>query len=236
MSRRRALVLLTVLTVAGCSSAGTGNPPTSPPPPTSPAAPTSAQASPGVPTTIPVRAFFAVPEPMRAGEVRGHAEVEEALPRLCGDEFASAGETAAGAAVRSTYRRREDPAEGIPHGVLFQTIRTYPGDGAASFLTRLRADLTSCKTFRRDDVDFRVRTAPMPGVGDEALWIDLIQPQTDLPGNPIGGDQVNRVVVLRVGDTVSVLRDTEYERSSSIPAVVDEFARGVVTAIEDWRR
>lgn len=67
------------------------------------------------------------------------------------------------------------------------------------------------------------------------MTFDLVQPQTDLPGNPVGGEQVNRVVTIRVGDVVTVLRDTEYERSSGDPAVVADFARRAVAAIEDWR-
>jgi hypothetical protein len=241
--RRRlsvAAALVAVLAVAGCLRAGSGNAggagPSSAPPVTSAPAPTAATSQPApAPTVIPVGAFLALPKEMRAGDIRTRAEFDNAVPRLCGGEFASGGATAASASVMSAYRRRGNPADSIPSGVLYQTIRTYPGDGAAAFMERLRDDMDSCTAYRRQGVSFKARTRPLPGVGDEALTIDVVQPQTDLPGNPVGGEQTNRAVTIRVGDTVTILWDAEYERSSSDATVVADFARGAVVAIKDWR-
>ncbi|WP_089255474.1 hypothetical protein [Asanoa hainanensis] len=185
---------------------------------------------------IPISAFLELPKHLSHGETRTRVEVEEAVPRLCGGEFASRGETAASAAVLSVHGLPGDEPGTIPAGVLYQTIRTYSGDGAAAFMGRLRSDLASCESYTRDGVAFRTRTAALSGVGGEALTIDVIQPQTDLPGNPVGGSQTNRAVVIRVGDTVTILWDAEYERSSSKPEVVADFARRAVAAIEAWRR
>jgi hypothetical protein len=231
--------LIAVLAVTGCQRAGSGDgggagsspaaPVTSTPAP--PATSDPAQA----PTVIPVSAFLALPVQMRAGDIRTRAEFDNAVPRMCGGEFASGGATAAGASVMSVYRRRGNPPDSVPAGVLYQTIRTYPGDGAAAFMERLRDDMASCTAYQRQGVSFRTRTQPLRGVGDEALTIDVSQPQTDLPGEPIGGEQTNRAVTIRVGDTVTILWDAEYERSSSAAEVVAEFARGAVAAIKDWR-
>ncbi len=243
--RLTAAVLVTVLAVAGCERAGSGDAGGASPSPASPASPTGAPVtstptppattSEPAPTVIPVAAFLAVPKEMRHGDIRTRADFENAVPEMCGDEFASGGATAASASVMSAYGRRGDPAGSIPSGVLYQTIRTYQGDGGAAFLERLGDDMASCTAYKRQGVSFKARTQALRGVGDEALTIDIIQPQTDLPGNPIGGEQTNRAVVIRVGDTVTILWDAEYERSSSDAKVVAEFARGAVAAIKDWR-
>ncbi|GIF63432.1 hypothetical protein Ais01nite_14670 [Asanoa ishikariensis] len=244
--------LAAVLTATGCTAAGpadaggTGGggggggmsapvPSTSTAPATLP--PLSARPVPDrAPTVIPVRAFMALPEEMRFGQIRVGTQFDRAVPPLCGGEFAAGRMAAATAAVVSAYQLRDEPSEGsLWPGVVYQTIRTYNGSGSAAFMRGLRADLASCTSFTRAGVPFRVRTAALSGVGDEALTIDLIQPQTDLPGNPIGGDQINRIVVIRVGDTVTILWDAPYENSSSKPAVVADFARRAVDTIHVWR-
>ncbi|SNT65804.1 hypothetical protein SAMN05421812_12712 [Asanoa hainanensis] len=188
------------------------------------------------PTVIPVSAFLALPEEMRFGRIRVPVEADRALPRLCGGEFTGGGVRAASAAVMSVYGLAGDPPGSIPHGVLYQTIRTYRGNGSTTFMRHLRTELASCQSFTHEGVPYRIRTATLAGVGDEALTIDVSQPQTDLPGNPVGGTQTNRAVVIRIGDTVTVLWDAEYERSSSKPEVVADFARRAVDAIHAWRR
>ncbi|GIF63431.1 hypothetical protein Ais01nite_14660 [Asanoa ishikariensis] len=238
--------LVAVLAAAGCERAGPGaaSPPTTAPIPST-SAPVPATSSPAAtppatqapaPTVIPLSAFLKLPKDMTYGESRLRADVDEALPRLCGDEFASRGATAASAAVKTVHGLPRDPPGTVPSGVLYQTIRTYPGDGASVFMRRLRADLAACSSFTDEGNSFRVRTAPLRGVGDEALTIDLVQPARNLPGDLVGGFQTNRAAVIRVGDTVTILWDAEYERSNSKPAVVADFARRAVATIHAWRR
>ncbi|MEV4539825.1 hypothetical protein AB0J82_39235 [Asanoa sp. NPDC049518] len=229
--------LVAVLAAAGCERAGTeqAGPSTTGPVASAPVPSTATPSASAAPTVIPLGAFLALPEDMRHGDIRVRVEVEQALPRLCGGEFASRGATAASASVMSVHGMRRDPPGTVPSGVLYQTIRTYDGDGASAFMRRLRADLASCESFKRDGSVFRVRTAALDRVGDEALTIDLVQPARDLPGNLVEGFQTNRAAVIRIGDTVTILWDAEYERSNSEPAVVADFARRAVAAIDAWR-
>jgi hypothetical protein len=237
--RRRLLTMLavTAVAVAGCSTTGDPAPATSSP---VSAAPT-ATASGGVPAspsadaapTIPASAFLAMPEDMRAD--RQEADGAEAVPRLCDRELAAGEDVTASAAMMNVYRQPDAPADAVPHGVLFQTIRSYRGDGAAAFMDRARDGLADCASYRDGGNTVTVRTKPLTGVADEALTIDLIQPQLDLPGNPTGGEQTNRIVVMRFGTVVTVLYDGEYERSSSIPELVDTFVREAARAIRAWR-
>jgi hypothetical protein len=137
--------------------------------------------------------------------------------------------------MMNVYRQPDGPADAVPQGVLYQTIRSYGGDGAAAFMERARDGLADCRSYRNGTTTVKVRTKPLSGVADEALTIDLIQPQLDLPGNPTGGEQTNRVVVTRFGTVVTLLYDGEYERSSSIPELVDTFVREAAQAIRTWR-
>jgi hypothetical protein len=240
--RRRLLTMLAVVTavaVTGCGTTGTGTtaPGTSS---QATAAPTgtasggvSASPSADAARTIPASAFFVMPENMRRD--RQEAEGSAAVPQLCDRELAPGDGVVASAAVMNLYQQPDGPADAVPQGVLYQTIRSYSSDGAAAFMDRARDGLADCESYRNRENLVQVRTKPLSGVADEALTIDLVQPQLDLPGNPTGGEQTNRVVVMRFGTVVTVLYDGEYERSSSIPELVDTFVGEAAKAISAWR-
>jgi hypothetical protein len=230
----------TALAVAGCGTTGdtvTATPQTPGQVSTSPAATASgeppASASAGAAPTIPASAFFEVPTNMRRD--RGQAEGDTAVPELCDGELAPGDGVLASAAMMSSYKQPDAPADAVPHGVLYQTIRSYGGDGAAAFMDRARDGLADCTTYRQGESTVTVRSKPLSGVADEALTIDLVRPQLDLPGDPTGGEQTNRLVVMRFGTVVTVLHDGEYERSSSVPKLVDTFTREAAKAVRAWR-
>jgi hypothetical protein len=240
--RHRPLVLIIAAAsvVAGCSSTGTtGTTPagTSSQGVGGPAGTASVGTSPapsgGAARTIPASAFFQMPANMR--RERMAADGAKAVPELCDRELAAGAGVVASAAMMNIYQQPTDQAGSVPHGVLYQTIRSYDADGAAEFMDRARADLAGCTSYGSGKNKVKVQSKPLSGVADEALTIDLVRPQLDLPGEPTGGNQTNRVVVIRSGTVVTVLNDTEYERSSSIPALVDTFVRESTKAITAWR-
>jgi hypothetical protein len=157
------------------------------------------------------------------------------VPKLCDGELAAGTGAVASAAMLTVYKRPEDPADSVPHAVLYQTIRSYSGDNAAAFMDRLDKELPGCRSYKDGKATVKVKTAPLRSDADEAVTIDLVRPQTDLPGNPVKGEQTNRIVVMRFDSVVTVLYDAEYERSSSVPAIVDTFVREATKAIESWR-
>jgi hypothetical protein len=231
------LAVLLAIAAGGCSAADTPGTGASGPPSQSPAAPGNASAAPSdaAPTTIPTSAFLEIPATMRADE-RTQAEGSEAVPKLCGGELAAGAGAVSSAAVRTAYRGPKDPADSVPHGVLFQTIRVYGGDSAAAFMDRAGDALADCRSYKGSESTIKVSTKPLTGsAADEGLTIDLVRPQLDLPGNPTKGEQTNRIVVMRFGAVVTVLYDSEYERTSSVPAIVDTFVAGAGKAIENWR-
>ena len=232
------LAALTAVAVTGCSAnggsgtsaSGTSSPVTAAP---TGAASVEVSASPDAARTIPATAFFEMPAKMR--RERQAAEGSAAVPKLCGGELAAGDGVVASAAMRSLYEGPDAPEGSVPHGVLFQTIRSYSGDGATAFMERARDGLADCKSYRSSENTIKVRTKPLSGAADEALTVDLVQPQLDLPGDPTGGEQTNRVVVMRFGSVVTVLYDSEYERSSSEPEYVDTFVAEAAKAIRGWR-
>ncbi|WP_127504944.1 hypothetical protein [Actinoplanes solisilvae] len=184
--------------------------------------------------TIPASAFFTMPENMRR-EDRRKAEGDAAVPKLCDRELAAGEGVVASAAMMTIYKRPGDPAGSVPHGILYQTIRSYGGDSATRFMQRARDGLAACRSFSSGENTVTVRTKPLSGAADEALTIDLVQPQLDLPGEPTGGEQTNRIVVMRFGTAVTVLYDSEYERSSTVPELAGTFTREAAKAVRAWR-
>ncbi|GIF73053.1 hypothetical protein [Asanoa siamensis] len=231
MTRRTVAVLavLALSALAGCTNTpatpASSSPATSGSPTQSPAA--------EVPRTIPASAFFEMPRD-RARGGREPASGSQLPLKVCDDVLAPGPGVLASAVMMQAYKGPQDPPESIPSGVLYQTIRTYEGENAAAFLDRVRGGLADCTSYQDGGVTLKVKTAPLSGAGDEALTIDRSQPQLDLPGNPVGGEQTNRVVVVRMGAVVTILDDTEYERSSSDPAVVQVFVDEATKAIRSW--
>ncbi|MBL7253262.1 hypothetical protein [Paractinoplanes lichenicola] len=230
---RRALPLLLVAaTAAACSSNGRAETPPASSPPSAVAAAGSAP-SPSAAQTIPASAFFQMPGDMKREQQK--ADGATAVPKLCGRELAAGKGVVASAALMNLYQAPEAPEGSVPQGILYQTIRSYEGDSAAAFMDRARDGLAACKSYKTAENTVKVQTKPLPGTADEALHINLVQPQLDLPGNPTGGTQTNTVVVLRFGSVITILNDAEYERSSSDHDFVLIFTDEATKAIRSWR-
>ncbi|GAB2607956.1 hypothetical protein Aab01nite_61700 [Paractinoplanes abujensis] len=163
------------------------------------------------------------------------ADGATAVPKLCDRELAPGDGVVASAAMMNVYQAPEAPEGSVPHGILYQTIRSYSGDSAAAFMDRARDRLAGCTSYRTAENTVKVRAKPLPGAADEALTVDLTQPQLDLPGDPTGGTQTNRIVLLRFGSVVTILYDGEYERSSSDNDFVAIFTDEATKAIRSWR-
>ena len=153
---RRALALVpllgTVALAAACTT--TEDPPGSAPATTAPAT-ASASATPtdppspsaSTPVTIPTSAFVELPAELRKSP-RRTTPVEEALPKLCGNEFGTGGrQVTASAAMTVTYKKAGEPSSNVPQGMIHQTIFTFEGDGASGYLGRLRTAVQACPSY-----------------------------------------------------------------------------------------
>ncbi|MFG1839668.1 hypothetical protein [Micromonospora sp. NPDC049175] len=242
---RRVLALVpllgTITFAAACTT--TADPPGST---TSSAAPTSAaagvdptgQPSPSAsgPTTIPTSAFVELPTELRKSP-RRTVPVEEALPKLCGNEFGTGGrQVTASAAMTVTYKKADDNPSNTPQGMIHQTIFTFGGTGAAEYMTRLRTDLQACPTYQHSGNRATVKSQALPGVGDEALLLTRTWPYTNLNGEHTGGDGTSQIAVARVDTVVTVFDDQGWEGSSGNPAILDRVVRDGVRTIDTWQR
>ncbi|MGW4499707.1 hypothetical protein ACWENR_13985 [Micromonospora sp. NPDC004336] len=186
--------------------------------------------------TVPASAFLELPAEIRKSP-KTTTPVANALPKLCGQEFATGGRAVtASAAMMSVYKRPGDPPENVPQGTITQTIFAFEGDGADAYLRRVRGSLDSCRSFRRWGGTVDVQTRPLPGVGDEALLVTLRWPQTDLQGNRVGGEAVSQIAVIRVADVTTVLHDQGWEGTSGSPALMGDLTRAAVGTLDAWRR
>ncbi|MEU4337859.1 hypothetical protein AB0F59_24930 [Micromonospora lupini] len=244
----RALILPLLGTVAlttACTSGGDQSDPVS-----SAAAPTttstgtspadlpsaSTSASAGAPTTIPTSAFVELPAELRKSP-RRTTPVEEALPKLCGNEFGTGGrQVTASAAMTVTYKKPGDPVSNTPQGMIHQTIFTFGGEGAADYLRRLRSAVEACPSYDRGGNPVKVASKPLSGVGDEAVLVSLTRAATDLNGDRNGGTTSTQIAVARVDGVVSVFNDQGWEGSSGNPAILDQTVRDGVQTIDAWQR
>ncbi|MFG1649572.1 hypothetical protein ACGFIE_06570 [Micromonospora sp. NPDC049275] len=203
---------------------------------TSPADPPSASASASAPTTIPTSAFVELPAELRKLP-RRTTPVEEALPKLCGNEFGTGGrQVTASAAMTVTYQKAGAPASYVPQGTIHQTIFTFEGDGATAYMRRLRSAVEACPSYDQGGNPVKVASKALPGVGDEALLVSRTSAATSLNGERTGGTTSTQIAVARVDGAVTVFNDQGWEGSSGNPALLDRTARGGVQAIDAWQR
>ncbi|MGC4756693.1 hypothetical protein [Micromonospora trifolii] len=239
---RRALALLgTVALAAACTS--TEAPPGSAPATTSSAtasasAPTTDPPSPSAstPVTIPTSAFVELPAELRKSP-RRTTPVEEALPKLCGNEFGTGGrQVTASAAMTVTYQKAGEPSSNVPQGMIHQTIFTFDGDGASAYLSRVRTAVQACPSYDQSGNRVTVKSKALPGVGDEALLLTLTWPETSLNGERTGGTASSQIAVARVDSAVTVFDDEGWEGTSGNPAILDRVVRDGVRTIDARQR
>jgi hypothetical protein len=238
------LPLLGALAVtAGCGGTDATDGPdttTTPPPSASGAATEPAAASPTADMTvvIPKSAFLELPAELRKLPPRT-MPVADALPELCDDGFGTGGRSVtASAAMMTGYRQPGDPPSNVPYGTIAQTIFTFSDDGAADYLRRLRATLADCSSFTIDNGDtVKVRSEGLPDAGDEGLLVVQVRPTRNLPGDLVEGETTTtQIAVVRVADAVTLLHDEGWEGTSGDPALVDDFVRAAVDALDTWQR
>ncbi|MEU8183207.1 hypothetical protein AB0B85_07105 [Micromonospora sp. NPDC049044] len=243
---RRVLALIPLvgtMTLATACTTTAADPPGSTP---SGAAPTSTaaaadptgQPSPSTsasgPVTIPTSAFVELPPELRKSP-RRTVPVEQALPKLCANEFGTGGrQVTAAAAMTVTYKGADDGPSYTPQGMVHQTIFTFAGTGATDYLARLRTDLKACPSYQQFGNRATVKTEALPGIGDEALLLTRTWPNTNLNGEHTGGNGSSQIAVARVDTVVTVFNDQGWEGSSGNPAVVDRVVRDGVRAIDAW--
>ncbi|MCG5472698.1 hypothetical protein LADH09A_000548 [Micromonospora sp. LAH09] len=188
------------------------------------------------PATIPTSAFVELPTELRKSP-RRTTPVEEALPKLCGNEFGTGGrQVTASAAMTVTYKKAGDSEANTPQGMIHQTIFTFDGDGASAYLERLRTAVQACPSYDHSGSPGTVKNEALPGVGDEALLLTRTWAETSLNGERTGGKATSQIAVARVDNAVTVFNDQGWEGTSGNPDVVNRVVRDGVGAIDAWQR
>ncbi|RLP92038.1 hypothetical protein [Micromonospora sp. CV4] len=242
--RLRALILPLLGTVALTAACGAGEDQpgsaSSSAPPTTASAPTTQadQPSPSASTqvTIPTSAFVELPPELRKSPRRS-TPVADALPTMCGDEFATGGrQVTASASMTVTYKTPGEPDSNVPQGMIHQTIFTFDGDGASDYLRRLRGGVEACLSYQEARNSVEVESRAVPGVGDEALLVTRTWAETSLNGERTGGTASSQIAVARVDGAVTVLNDQGWEGTSGNPTIMDRVLRDSVRTIDAWQR
>ena len=200
--------------------------------PTGPAAtsarPPSSEAPPPV-TSIPTRAFFALPSDRRKDNFPPFALAEEnEAPGFCGDPLAADPSMTARRGRQNVHRGPGDPQDYVPRGIVAQTIAAYRPGGAAAVVDRLRVELADCRSFEADSREFTLEILDPPTYGDEAVHV-VRRSESEY------GKNADQILVVRVGDIVTVLSDSVWEGGEADPADVRLFGRLAVETIEEWR-
>ncbi|MDG4780181.1 hypothetical protein O7614_11070 [Micromonospora sp. WMMD961] len=230
-----------VALAAACTS--TEDPPDSTP---SMAAPTitSASANPtdapapsaSTPVTIPTSAFVELPTELQKSP-RRTTPVEEALPKLCGNEFGTGGrQVTASAAMTVTYQKAGAPTSNTPQGMIHQVIFTFDGDGASAYMSRLRTAVQACPSYDHSGSPGTVKNEALPGVGDEALLLTRTWAETNLNGDRTGRTATSQIAVARVDKAVTVFNDQGWEGTSGNPTTLDRVVRDGVRTVDAWQR
>ncbi|MEV1314977.1 hypothetical protein AB0J14_02690 [Micromonospora arborensis] len=186
--------------------------------------------------TIPTSAFVELPPELQKSPRRA-TSVEQALPKLCGNEFGTGGrQVTASAAMTVTYKKAGDNEGNTPQGMIHQTIFTFDGDGASAYLGRLRTAVAACPSYSHSGNPATVKTQALPGVGDEALLLTRNWPETSLNGERTGGNATSQIAVARVDNAVTVFDDQGWEGTSGNSTILDRVVRDGAKTLDAWQR
>jgi hypothetical protein len=202
--------------------------------PSSPAATGSPSRTKPAPTTIPNSAFLQLAD-TNGDERPTEVPSDNMLPSLCGAKYPSDSSIQARRSMHIVYWAHQHPAGTVPDGTFAETITTYRSDGAVQFVAQLRAAVTACPTQTRNGTTYRHRLLSGSAYGDESILIEMRSPTRDPYGQPIGGDDVRLISVVRVAGVVMVLYEQGWEAGwSADPGVVDTFTKTAVTRLRAW--
>ncbi|MEV4621568.1 hypothetical protein AB0J74_23020 [Asanoa sp. NPDC049573] len=201
------------------------------PVPTPPPSVTSAQPS---ITTIPDRAFLVVPRDMRRDEIGVQSPPrDEQVPALCDDPLAADDAMTVRRSRQTYYQAQDAPAGSTPEGSVTETISAYRAGGAAVVMRRLRTELATCGKAAEGDITYTITTDRKPRYGDDAVHI--VEAMSIPPDRANNSPSNHRIVVVRVGDVVTVLTLRPWEQWQVDRDDAELFARLAVEAIDDWR-
>ncbi|MDG9677487.1 hypothetical protein [Micromonospora sp. DH14] len=231
--------------LASPSASVTGAPSSPPVSPTTPGrSPGTTSTAPGgtgtqpprPPTSIPDRAFYAVPSANQTG-IAPQFRDEAVLPALCGADIGS--EAVVHRRTRLLiYKLPQTPKGYVPDGTYTHSITIYRAGRADDVLDELRQAVRDCPEQKLPGGDTAVRSRqrllPDSGFGDESVLFEMRSAGQDVNGDPTGVQDVRLVRAIRVGDVVTILWEQGWENTSSQRAQVDADSRRAVTAIRRW--
>lgn len=155
---------------------------------------------------------------------------DEILPELCDATYRSDAKIQVRRSRHTEYR--VNPVEGsTPDGTFNESVTAYKSSGAKEFMTQLRAAVADCAK----DGDDRYKMVSATKRGDDSFMFEKRYPTVDPDGNPIGGDDVRLISVVRVGDVVMVLYERGWEAGwSAEPDVVETYTEKAFTRLNNW--
>jgi hypothetical protein len=131
------------------------------------------------------------------------------------------------------YETPSDIVNAVPEGYVTQTISAYRAGGAEEVMRRLRTELANCKTHTEGNTKYTVTIDRKPRYGDDAIHIVETPPTPTAPDN--NNPSNRRILVIRVGDVVTVLSLDPWEQWTINRDHAELFGQLSVEAIEDWR-
>ncbi|SBT50905.1 hypothetical protein [Micromonospora narathiwatensis] len=210
--------------------------PTTPAPPRTSGAPTaSARPTAATPTSIPDRAFFALPAANDTGA--GSQFVPgPVLPALCA-AWPGEAQVVVRRARTLPFKLAGAPADAVPAGSYRHSVTVYRAGRADDALRELRQAVRDCPRQVAPDapgVTTTQRLLDGAGYGEESVLFETRTPYRDANGDPVGGDEVHLVRAVRVGDVVTVLWEQGWESSSTDRAQFEADSRRATEAIRNW--
>ncbi|MEU8012485.1 hypothetical protein [Micromonospora parva] len=188
------------------------------------------------PTSVPDRAFYAVPSANQTG-IAPQFRDEAVLPDLCGADVGS-GSIVHRRTRLLIYKLPQTPKGYVPDGTYTHSITIYRAGRADDVLDELRQAVRDCPEQKLPGGDTsarsRQRLLPDSGFGDGSVLFEMRSAGQDVNGDPTGVQDVRLVRAIRVGDVVTILWEQGWENTSSQRAQVDADSRRAVAAIRKW--
>ncbi|NUT34863.1 MAG: hypothetical protein HOV79_17540 [Hamadaea sp.] len=184
------------------------------------------------PATIPLSAYLQKADTKSPDDP--NVVTEAALPPFCGASYPSSSQRRV-AETRYMRYYTKPPTGQTPDGTIRQTIATFTGDGGTRFVAEIKAAAKGCPEEKISRTVYKNKLLTPQPHGDETLLIERTYPVLDVDDKPTGGTEVRLIAVVRIGNVVTVLYETGWERGwSAEPATMQALTIAAEQRLRAW--
>lgn len=199
-----------------------------------PVSPEPTRSAATIPTSVPSRIFLQ-PADRNDRDAAKDGSSDDALPSLCGTRLGAGHRVGVRRTKNSTFRNEGTSLDNVPDGYLHQTITVHRGDGAAEFMSALRAAVVDCPAQIVEGGRHEYTLLDADQLGDESIMVQERYAEPEAVDATETVFRTGRISAVRVDDAVTVITAQGWEGTDVDPATMAALTGAAHRRLDGWR-